>query len=157
MGGLNTLIEQHPAVVVLIFGLLWSILTALLMLVAWFMKRELARIWSSEQSQDAKLASLEADVHGEEGDLRSIRERLEQHITVERETLKSMGAEVSATARAVIRIEANMPNGDLKVAVAKLDEVSTDLKDHNREAEKWKRTITAHGVRIDKLEEGGRR
>ena len=170
MEGLNSMIEQHPAAVVLSFGFLWAVLAVLVAIIGWFVRRELARLGETEKSQNEKLEKLEREIRGEEGDLRSIEEKLTAHIKNEEKTLEAMGREVTSTARAVIRIEASMPNGDMKVAIAKLDMVSKKLDQvdigvatHNDEAEKWKRTISTQGVRleghsrrIEKLEGEGR-
>jgi|GEM_PF-3494233 len=66
--------------------------------------------------------------------------------------LEDIGQQVSG-------IEAKLPNGDLKLALAKLEvidkkveAVAKDVKDHNCDAETWKREIVEHRVRLDHLE-----
>lgn len=152
MEGLNNLIADHPGAVVLAFIGMWGVMMALIGLVARLGRRELHRIESKEIEQDRRLETLAQDVHGEESDIKLIRQELSDH--VERE--EKVWDTVERMDRAVARIEHNMPNGDLKVAISKIDvihqrleEVGTEVREHNCEAEGWKRKITAHEVKIE--------
>ena len=159
MEGLNNLIADYPGVVVLAFVGMWGVMMALVGLVARLGRRELRRIESKEVEQDNRLEALAKDVHGEESDikliesdLKLIRQELREHVVKEEKVWDT----VERMDRAVARVEHNMPNGDLKVAISKIDvihkrleEVGTEVREHNCEAEGWKRKITAHEVKIE--------
>lgn len=62
----------------------------------------------------------------------------------------------------LIRIEANLPNGELRALLVRFDQVESKLseihgevKGHNHEAEDWKRRIALNENRLDRIEAGG--
>jgi hypothetical protein len=76
-------------------------------------------------------------------------------------TLGEMGSKIGDHGQRIRALETEH-TAELRVIAARLtgieqgiSRVEGKVETHNEEAEKWKRTITAHGVRIEKLE-GGR-
>jgi len=146
--GLNTLIADHPAGVVLVFVALEGVLMALIGVVAAFGKRELRRIENKEVEQDSRLKDIEKDIHGEESDIRIIRQELADHVRKE----EKVWTTVERIDRTVVRIEAALPNGDMKVAVAQLGTMSKVLDRVETKIDKNRDQIVDHRVRIAKLE-----
>jgi len=146
--GLNTLIADHPAGVVLVFVALEGVLMVLIGVVAAFGKRELRRIENKEVEQDSRLKDIEKDIHGEESDIRIIRQELADHVRKE----EKVWTTVERIDRTVVRIEAALPNGDMKVAVAQLGTMSKVLDRVETKIDKNRDQIVDHRVRIAKLE-----
>ena len=148
MDGLNTLIADHPAGVVLVFMALEGVLMVLIGVVAAFGKRELRRIENKEVEQDSRLKDIEKDIHGEESDIRIIRQELADHVRKE----EKVWTTVERIDRTVVRIEAALPNGDMKVAVAQLGTMSKVLDRVETKIDKNRDRIIDHTIRIGKLE-----
>jgi len=113
MEGLNDFIAEYPALVVLVFGLMWAGLVLQSQVLWRFFLREFKRY---QETRD------------------EFRGRL-------------------------VQIEKILPNGDLRTIVVKLthieeklDDVASEVKEHNCEAEGWKRKIERNEVRLDHLE-----
>lgn len=148
MDGLNTLIADHPAGVVLVFVALEGLLMVLIGVVASFGKRELRRIEKKEGEQDRRLKDIERNVHGEESDIKLIRQELSDHVRKE----EKVWTTVERIDRTVVRIEAALPNGDMKVAVAQLGTMSKVLDRVETKIDRNRDQIIDHTVRIGKLE-----
>jgi len=144
MDEMNSMVKDHPAAVMLVFGLLLAVSKLTLGFILWWGKREFASMKATEQEQDQKLERLRRDA----STLTSIKDKLELHVLKE-ETVWEEIREISMNVRL---IQSKMPNGDLRAAIAKLDQVAQDLREHNREAEKLKIAMAAHTVRLDTLE-----
>lgn len=151
MDGLGNLVEGNVGATVIIFTVLWAALVVQGQILLWMGKRELARIWASETAQNDRLEEIEKEVHGEETDIAVIKERITTHIEDEEEVWAD-----------IRDIKAQLPNGDLKTAMVKLDglitafnALATEVRAHNTEAERWKRKIDVQDVRIATLEKRG--
>jgi hypothetical protein len=144
MDEMNSMVRDHPAAVMLVFGLLLAVSKLALGFILWWGKREFASMKATELEQDQKLERL----HRDASTLTSIKDKLELHVLKE-ETVWEEIREISVNVRL---IQSKMPNGDLRSAIAKLDQVAQDLREHNRDAEKLKITMAAHTVRLDTLE-----
>ena len=134
MDALSQLVEGNVGATVVVFGLLWAALVLQGQTLLWFGKRELTRIEARDNATSASLT---------------------QHIESEEEiwdTIREIELKVND-------IQNKLPNGDLKVALSKLDTltagvalVGREVRQHNDEAEKWKRKIERHDVRLTNLE-----
>ena len=113
MSTVNEFVSTYPALVVIVFGLLWAGLVIQGQMLWRFFMQEFKRY---QKTRD------------------EFRRRL-------------------------VHIEKSLPNGDLRTIVLKLthieeklDDVASEVKDHNCEAEEWKRKIERNEVRLDHLE-----
>ena len=124
METLGQIVEGNVGLTVFIFGMLWAALVLQGQVLLWFVRREA--------------------------------ERLTKHVDDEEEIWEM----IRATDTKLHDIETKFPNGDLKVALVQVeslrsafDQLALEVREHNREAEMWKRKIEVQDVRIDKLED----
>jgi septal ring factor EnvC (AmiA/AmiB activator) len=95
MNGLNEFVSDHPAIVVLAFGFLWSMLLLAVGALRWFVKREFMKIEKHQERQDAEIGTVKRDV--EESKKRfavsqqsfdDLSERIDDHMKQEAEAQK---------------------------------------------------------------------
>jgi hypothetical protein len=155
MDALSQIVEGNVGATVVVFGVLWAIVLLQGQGLLWVGRRELARIWESEKDQNTRLGEIEKEVHGEETDIRLIKNKLTDHVEKE----EKVWDEIRSFGRKVGDLERKLPNGDLKTALVKLDYLTTsfnklaeEVRTHNTEAEAWKRRIEVNDVRLGVLE-----
>lgn len=156
MNGLNELIGDHPAAVVIVFGFMWAVMMALIGFVRRMVIREFGQIEKREDQQDSRLRLIEQDIQGENSRLALMARDLSDHISREEEVWEKVD-EIHDT---VLRLN----NGQMALVHHKLDnleraveKVDGKVEGHNAEAEGWKRKIEKNELRLDRIERGGRR